>query len=533
MLKVSCIIPAHNESATVGSVVRAARACRQIGEIIVVSDGSTDQTARVASEAGADRVLVLRRNLGKGGAIQAGVQASSGDVVLLLDADLCGVTAGHLTQLLWPVLAGRTDMGVAVFTDNIWHGVMRPLSGQRAVRRSLLLAPHLAKTGFGFEIALDRLAKTYAVRTAHVSWAGVSHRLKRRKYGMMRGMRVSLRASSDLVRQVRVRRPRHAIVPPRAIGQRRRTRMEALLLALIVFAVIVRPLFFAHPSQAAAFDLPAMAPPGPEDRVLVVVAHPDDEVIGAGGLIAAARRRGVSVSALIVTNGDSNRVSAVLVDHRLPPRASAFIREGRIRQQEELEALRRLGVAPADVFFLGFPDRQLAAVMRSPFEPVRSPFTHLETAEYDGVLDPGATYTRTALVDLARTVVDLVHPTLIITHSSLDRHSDHIAVAQLVDLVRDSTPVYSFVVHAPGFPRPLRSSPNDPLLPPPTLTLPPQWSWMRYALSPEDERTKRHAMSAHRSQLATPYLRLLLVSFVRTNEVFAVHAADALAAPGR
>jgi len=527
-MRVSCIIPAHNESATVANVVQAARACRQITEVIVVSDGSTDETPQVASAAGADRVLVLRRNMGKGAALMAGAQVSRGDVILLVDADLCGVTPKNLAQLLAPVLAGQAEMAVALFKDDIWHGVLRPLSGQRAVRRHLLFAePHLARTGFGFEIALDRLAKARGIRPAHVSWVGVSHRLKSHKYGMVRGMRVSLRASSDLVRQVRVRRRRHTIYPRRdALSPRRRTRMEALLLAVIVFGLILRPLFFAHPSQAAAFNLPSLAPPEPDDRVLVVVAHPDDEVIGAGGFIASARSRGASVSVLFVTNGDSNKVSAVLMEARLPPRPSAFLREGRRRQQEGLEALRRLGVASPDVYFLGFPDRKLAAVMGSPQEPVTSPYTRLRAAEYPGVVTPSAPYTRTALVDLARTVVDRVRPTLIITHSALDRHPDHLAVAQVVDLVRGSTPVYSFVVHAAGFPRPLRSSPHDPLLPPPTVTLPSQWRWMRFELSPEEEQAKRNAIGAHRSQLATPYLGLLLASFVRTNEVFAVPTSE-------
>jgi len=309
--------------------------------------------------------------------------------------------------------------------------------------------------------------------------------------------------------------------------------MEALLLALIVLAVVARPLFFAHPSQAAVLTMPVLAPPGPGDRVLVVVAHPDDEVIGAGGMIAAARRHGVPVSVLVVTNGDSNRVSAVLVGRRLPPRPAAFIREGRLRQQETLEGLARLGVSPADVFFLGFPDRQLDGVLRSPREPVASRFTGLRAADYPSVVEPGAPYTRTALVDLVGTVVARVRPTVIITHSPQDRHADHVAVARVVDLVRGSIPVYAFVVHAPGFPRPLRTSFHDPLLPPPEVSLPPGWAWMRFELSVDDERAKRAAVGAHRSQLATPYLRLLLVSFVRTNEVFAVPNAVADAPPRR
>src|SRR5437867_10178724 len=132
MVKVSCVIPAYNEAATISGVVRAARACPQIGEVIVVSDGCTDQTPHAAVDAGADQVLVLHRNIGKAGAVLAGVRAARGDVILLLDGDLCGLGAEHLTRLLQPVIAGRAEMAIGVFSDDYLHGMMRPLSGQRA-----------------------------------------------------------------------------------------------------------------------------------------------------------------------------------------------------------------------------------------------------------------------------------------------------------------------------------------------------------------------------------------------------------------
>lgn len=85
--RVSCIVPAFNEAATIGEVVRGLLAnVPNVLEVIVVDDGSADQTARVAREAGAV-VLRLERNSGKGVAVRKGLQMASGNVVLLIDAD--------------------------------------------------------------------------------------------------------------------------------------------------------------------------------------------------------------------------------------------------------------------------------------------------------------------------------------------------------------------------------------------------------------------------------------------------------------
>jgi LmbE family N-acetylglucosaminyl deacetylase len=200
------------------------------------------------------------------------------------------------------------------------------------------------------------------------------------------------------------------------------------------------------------------------------------------------------------------------------------MREGRLRQQETREAMQRLGVDDREVFFLGFPDRVLAQVMRSG-RPVTSPFTHLDRAVYPDVVASGTPYAGPALTALLAQIIVQVRPTVLVTHAPFDRHPDHRAVAELVERVRAGIPVYAFLVHAPGFPRPLRLAVRDPLAPPSTLARPDAWSWTRFDLSPELEQSKLRAVNSYRSQLASPYLRLLLHSFVRRNEIFAVRRA--------
>jgi LmbE family N-acetylglucosaminyl deacetylase len=525
-MRVSCIIPAYNEAARIAAVVEAARACPHVDEVIVVDDGSTDATAARAFAAGAHQVISLPRNEGKGGAVLAALPHARGEVLVLLDADLRGLQPAHLARLVAPVIGGGADMSVGVFTDDPWHSRLRRLSGQRALRRGLLRQPDdLAATGFGLELALDHLARTQRARVAEVPLAGVTHRRKRQKYGTVRGLRQEVRASSDLFRQARQalaapspappRRHRHQ---PRAEKERRRPMPLAVLL-LVVLLLIILPVFLAPPSHAA--HVTAIAPVVPGDRLLLVVAHPDDEIIGAGGLLATARRAAIPVSVLVLTNGDSNRLSAALVGRHLRLRAGDFIRVGQVRQRETQEALRRVDVPADDVIFLGFPDRTLPRVVTSP-TPVTSPFTRLSRAAYPDVLDVDATYTGEALRTLVARVIARVRPTVIITHAPFDVHSDHQATYALVRPLVGEARLYTFLVHAAGFPRPLRFAPREELRPPAALAAPPGWTWVEFPLSPDAQRDKHRALNAHRSQLETPYLRLLLTGFVRTNELFAI-----------
>lgn len=515
-MRVSCVIPAYNEARTIAGVIEAVRACPQVDEVIVVSDGSSDDTPRRAADAGADHVIVLPRNGGKSRAVLEALGRARGDVIVLIDGDLYGLGSAHIEQLLAPVLAGRAEMAVALFAGDLQHRLQPLLSGQRTVHRSLLLgSERLERAGFGLEIVLGRLARDRRSRIARVMWQGVSHRSKHAKYGTLNGVRLKVRASSDLARQA------GTILRGRGLAARKGLRMVVTLLALTITATVAAPLLLIRPRHATAHTFPRLGALGSGDRLLVVAAHPDDEVIGAGGLIASARQAGAEVTVIVVTNGDSNRLSAAMITHTVRPQAKQFLVESLVRQQETLEALGRLGVPASHVIYLGFPDRAVDQVMRSD-TPVRSRYTGFDRVGYANARVTGAPYTRRALIDAMREIVHEVRPTMIVTHLPFDRHADHRAVAELVDEVRGSIPTYGFLVHAAGFPRPLRLSPRSVLVPPASLASVPGWTWMQFDVAPEMGRMKQDAINAYRSQILTPYLRLLLAAFVRTNELFAV-----------
>ena len=86
MTKVSAIIPAYNEAQTIGKLVSKTRTLYPEFEIIVIDDGSTDDTAAVARDAGAT-VYSHPYNIGNGAAIKSGIRIASGSILVFMDGD--------------------------------------------------------------------------------------------------------------------------------------------------------------------------------------------------------------------------------------------------------------------------------------------------------------------------------------------------------------------------------------------------------------------------------------------------------------
>lgn len=179
--KVWALVPAFNEADRIRATISALRSRPEIHCIVVVDDGSTDDTAKIAVAAGANKVLT-QKNQGKGTALATAyaVTPEDVDIILLLDSDL-GASASEAVKLLRPLMHDEADMaigmlppdpdfaaagksggtGIVVRLAN-W-GIHRatgrrfrqPLSGQRAIRRSALEKSGAKfASGYGVEVAL-------------------------------------------------------------------------------------------------------------------------------------------------------------------------------------------------------------------------------------------------------------------------------------------------------------------------------------------------------------------------------------------
>jgi glycosyltransferase involved in cell wall biosynthesis len=207
-MRLSCIIPAFNEAARICDVLACVVDHPLIDEVIVIDDGSADGTSAVVAAIAGVRLVTLPRNRGKTAALAEGIARAKGTFLLLVDADLVGLSPADLTALIDPVLTGRADLSISLRRNAplLWRRIgLDYISGERVLQKALI-APevgqleHLPK--FGFEVFLNGLAIAATQRIAVVHWPEVASPLKAVKYGWSAGLRADVGMMRDLFQAV-------------------------------------------------------------------------------------------------------------------------------------------------------------------------------------------------------------------------------------------------------------------------------------------------------------------------------------------
>lgn len=210
--RLSCLVPAYNEGSRIGPVLEVVLATPGIDEVIVIDDGSDDDTVAViqplADRNPAFRLLRQPENGGKTQAVARGVREATGSHLLLLDSDLIGLTTEALAALIEPVAEGRSDVSISLRGNapKPWRWIgLDYISGERVMPRALLADRLTALDSlprFGLEVFMNRAWIDAAYRIAVVHWPGVSSPLKIAKQGIWGGITGDAKMLRDIFRTI-------------------------------------------------------------------------------------------------------------------------------------------------------------------------------------------------------------------------------------------------------------------------------------------------------------------------------------------
>jgi len=283
-------------------------------------------------------------------------------------------------------------------------------------------------------------------------------------------------------------------------------------------------------------DQPAADRPGAIDqrphartRLLVVAPHPDDEALGAAGLIQRVRARGGTVRVVLLTSGDGFPEGVELVDRIAHPRPSDYRGYGAMRERETRAAMSMLGVPVNDIAFLGFPDEGLCRIAstylfdkRRAFE---SPYTNRERPPATEQIVRGVKYRGVDLRRELERIVEEYRPTLLAVPHPEDEHPDHcsthIFVREALEVVSSQAQgrlhVLHYLVHFGQWPLTAGSGAGSTLNPPDGFPRN-EGRWTSLTLTAAEASTKKRALRAYSTQMQV--IGRFLIAFGRSNELF-------------
>ncbi|PKM86845.1 MAG: glycosyl transferase family 2 [Firmicutes bacterium HGW-Firmicutes-12] len=207
-MTVSVVIPAYNEEKYISGVLAPLQGIEAIREVIVVSDGSTDNTVSEAKKWNV-AIINIEHNIGKGGAMYAGFKAAKEDYILFLDADLIGLKREHILSLILPVINDEADMTLGIFGQgriktDLAQIIAPSLTGQRCINKKWFYDfKTWADAGFGVETALTYFAMQKGIRIKNVNLPEMTHITKEEKYGFVRGFAYRLKMYWEIMKKVR------------------------------------------------------------------------------------------------------------------------------------------------------------------------------------------------------------------------------------------------------------------------------------------------------------------------------------------
>lgn len=206
-MKVSAIVPAYNESERIEEVLKPLTRAAKLDQIIVVDDGSTDDTAERIAKYNVE-LISLPENQGKAAALDSGVKLARNETLLFMDADLVGLKSSHIDRMIQAYEESGVDMLLGVFKSgrlntDLAQSIAPYLSGQRILTKKIWdRVKKKEKMDFGVEMALTKLSRKENLWEDKIELSGVTHVMKEEKRGFSQGVLDRLKMYLDIVKSV-------------------------------------------------------------------------------------------------------------------------------------------------------------------------------------------------------------------------------------------------------------------------------------------------------------------------------------------
>lgn len=208
-IKISCIVPSYNEGKRVSAVLDALALHELIDEVIVVNDGSTDDSEKILKEKKGFTLVSYEKNVGKTLALKKGLEVARNPWVMTIDADLVGLKKEDITALIEPVMNGRADVTLSLRANSLLVFKLFGLdfvSGERLFEKKLIDLEYLHKLPrFGFEAYLNDIILQKKMRLGSVKWKNVKQTRKLQKIGYLRGFAGEFKTFLDVLAVLKIR----------------------------------------------------------------------------------------------------------------------------------------------------------------------------------------------------------------------------------------------------------------------------------------------------------------------------------------
>jgi len=189
----------------------------------------------------------------------------------------------------------------------------------------------------------------------------------------------------------------------------------------------------------------------PQEKILIVAPHPDDELLAAGGLLVQAKEKNAKITVVYLTAGDGFTQAIDVNFKELRPKTFDYIKFGRLRILETLQVKDYLKIDK--IYHLTYPDGYLQKILFQYYNtPFTSPDTGFNSQSYSESYKRGQPFTGKNLIENLEEIVKKEQPDIVVFPSVLDNHPDHsfggFATSVALRKIGYQGKTYTYLVHS-------------------------------------------------------------------------------------